>query len=388
MKLAASLALMVLIALPVAAFEIRVHPGKEIYLYEVDGRRGISSALVQNLALLQSEGSAATVTVSELTIELTAAGRVRQTTRFDEEDLGKAAARMSALKSAGLLELYDFAFQPSRYLGEKTQFASTTTIAPGSALVMTSIPLLVTKGVDAVRITAKAKGEDGKPLEATLELPLRAYAQANEYRFPLRGAWLAAVGPGFAEPHRWAMNEEFALDVVRVGASGGTCKGDCSKLSDYYGWGEPVLAAADGVVITVVGDQKESSDRLRQPGESGEAFMKRTIEEQQKLISKGAAGVGGNFVVIRHAGGEYTHYVHLAAGSVVVEQGDAVKQGQPIGKLGHTGNSTEPHLHFSVSDGPDPLYARSLPVRFVGLTTADGPQAPAYVQSGWLVKAE
>ena len=102
---------------------------------------------------------------------------------------------------------------------------------------------------------------------------------------------------------------------------------------------------------------------------------------------RGAAGVGGNFVVVRHSGGEHSHYTHLAAGSVRVKRGDKVASGQVLGKLGHTGNSTEPHLHFTVADGPDPLYARSLPVRYEGLTTADGPQEPVHPQSGWIVES-
>lgn len=389
MKRAATIslaAIAIVAALPLGALELRVHPGKEIYLYEVDARRGLSSAIVQNLALVQGDGAA--VTAEELTIDLTAAGSVRQTLRYGGDDLAKAAARMAALEGAGMLALYDFAFQPKRYLGETTKLASSATIAPGTALVITSIPMLVPRGVDAMRITAKGTSADGRPVEASLELPLRPYKQANDYRFPLRGSWITVVGPGFSEPHRWVMIEEFAIDVVKTGASGGTCKGDCSKLADYYAWGEPVLAAADGVVVAAVSDQPESNDRLRQPGESADAFMQRTMDEQGKLLAKGAAGVGGNHVVIKHEGGEYSHYAHLAAGSVSVKAGDRVKRGQPIGKLGHTGNSTEPHLHFTVADGPDPLYARSLPVRFSGLTTVDGPQPPAYVQSGWLVKAE
>lgn len=41
-----------------------------------------------------------------------------------------------------------------------------------------------------------------------------------------------------------------------------------------------------------------------------------------------------------------------------LKAGDAVKRGQPIAQLGQTGNSTEPHLHFQLTDGPDPLQER------------------------------
>ena len=141
-------------------------------------------------------------------------------------------------------------------------------------------------------------------------------------------------------------------------------------------------------MVSPVTDQKETTERLRKPGEQSEAFLNRTVAEQQQLLSRGAAGVAGNLVVLRHDGGEYSLYAHLAEGSVAVKVGDKVKRGQRVGKLGQTGNSTEPHLHFGIMDGSDPLYARSLPARFGELTTPDGPQPPVFVQSGWMVEAK
>lgn len=376
---------MMLLAAPLPALEIRVHPGKELYLYETDARRGLSTVMLQNVAVVQNEGEA--VSLRSLTIELVAAERVRQTLHFGQEDLAKSAARMAALKKAGALELYDFAFQTSRYLGKDVEIAQSETLQPKSALILISTPLLVPRGVDGVRVIARGLSGE-KNVEATLHLPLRHYEQRNDYRFPLTGPWVTVVGPGLSEPHRWALNEEFALDIVRIGATGKTCRNQCTELDDYYGWGEDVVAAADGTVIAIETAQPETADRFRKPGESGDAFMQRTMAAQDQLLAKGAAGVAGNHVVIRHEGGEFSHYVHLASGSVLVKPGESVKRGQKIAKLGHSGNSTEPHLHFTVADGPDPLYSRSLPVRFSGLTTVDGPQPPVWVQSGWIVEAK
>lgn len=56
---------------------------------------------------------------------------------------------------------------------------------------------------------------------------------------------------------------------------------------------------------------------------------------------------GGNFVVIKHSNGYYSHYAHLNSRSV--SQGQTVKQGQEIGKMGSTGNSTGTHLHFAIA---------------------------------------
>ncbi|MEU1331086.1 peptidoglycan DD-metalloendopeptidase family protein [Streptomyces sp. NPDC005865] len=63
---------------------------------------------------------------------------------------------------------------------------------------------------------------------------------------------------------------------------------------------------------------------------------------------------GGGFgieVVVRHVGGYFTQYAHLAA--VTVDQGDRVRTGQWLGQVGTTGNSTGPHLHFETRLTPD-----------------------------------
>lgn len=69
------------------------------------------------------------------------------------------------------------------------------------------------------------------------------------------------------------------------------------------------------------------------------------------IIQQNPDGSGwGNYVTIQHADGTYTRYAHLAKGSITVMAGDVVDQGQVIGKLGNSGTSTGPHLHFEILD--------------------------------------
>lgn len=56
----------------------------------------------------------------------------------------------------------------------------------------------------------------------------------------------------------------------------------------------------------------------------------------------------GNYVVIQHSDGTQSVYGHMAFNSITVKANDPVRQGQVIGKVGHTGSSTAAHLHFGV----------------------------------------
>jgi murein DD-endopeptidase MepM/ murein hydrolase activator NlpD len=60
----------------------------------------------------------------------------------------------------------------------------------------------------------------------------------------------------------------------------------------------------------------------------------------------GERGGYGNLIVIQHQDGVETRYAHLAATGV--REGDSVAAGQVIGRVGSTGRSTGPHLHFEV----------------------------------------
>lgn len=63
----------------------------------------------------------------------------------------------------------------------------------------------------------------------------------------------------------------------------------------------------------------------------------------------------GEYVVINHHDGTMTLYAHMAAGSRTVSVGETVAQGEVIGEVGSTGNSTGPHLHFEVRVGGSPV---------------------------------
>lgn len=67
----------------------------------------------------------------------------------------------------------------------------------------------------------------------------------------------------------------------------------------------------------------------------------------------------GNLVKIRHAGGAETWYAHFSR--ILVTVGQQVRQGEVVGRIGSTGISTGPHLHFEVREGGRPYD----PLRFL-----------------------
>jgi murein DD-endopeptidase MepM/ murein hydrolase activator NlpD len=93
-----------------------------------------------------------------------------------------------------------------------------------------------------------------------------------------------------------------------------------------------------------------------------------------------------NTAVVDHGKSEFALYAHLQPGSVRVRVGDHVKAGDVIGKLGSSGNSTEPHLHFQITDKPD-IGGAGVPMNFSNITIqwADGDRP---LQSGDIVIAK
>ena len=90
-------------------------------------------------------------------------------------------------------------------------------------------------------------------------------------------------------------------------------------------------------------------------------------ERQGTLLTKGTRGIAGNYVVLDHGNGVFSLYAHLQPGSIRVKAGERVLVGTTLAKLGSSGNSTEPHLHFQVCDAPDPLACAGIPVEFLNV---------------------
>lgn len=365
-----------------ATLEIRFCPAGQVRSFPLESRRSVQSLLLQNVLVLNR--SDAPIEIVDVTIELLQDGSPIDSRRIAGADLARAGATGVALQKSGMVRLAAFQFCGSALIDDGTVLAGPT-LGPAQALLVAQQPFAYRGKRDVLRLRVHARGDHGE-FDVAATLPVQSGVAGTSFQFPLRGTWFAGVGPTMHTGHRWALPEEFGYDIVRLGDGGLSHRGQGNRFADYYAYGAPVYAAAGGVVALAVDGEPENPALLRRAGETDAAYAERVQAGQGELLSRGARAVAGNCVVIDHGGGEYSLYAHLRPGSVRVRLGERVEGGALLGKLGSSGNSTEPHLHFQVCDGADPLACAGIPVQFrdVELPYADFPRL---VQSGDVVIA-
>lgn len=164
------------------------------------------------------------------------------------------------------------------------------------------------------------------------------------------GTWFAGDGPVNDSAHRRSliavdgsvyMSERFAIDWAKVGANGDSHDGT-AKNENWWGYGEPILAVADGEITQVLDGISENTPR--------------TLPSKISLDN-----IAGNYVILRIGADLYVTYAHLQPGSIRVHLHDQVHRGAVLAKLGNSGQSTAPHLHFQLSDTNSVLQSEGLP---------------------------
>jgi murein DD-endopeptidase MepM/ murein hydrolase activator NlpD len=365
------------------SIEIRFCPASAVRTYPLESRRDLQSLLLQNVAVI-NHGSAP-FKIDDIDIELLQSNRAVESRKLNRKAMQRFADRGAKLQAAGILQQVGFQFCGTDLIAPSIKLAGAT-LARDQALLIVSQVFAFNGARDTLRVRVHGNIND-HAAEFADSIPIKSEFAKNKYIFPLRGVWYAGWGASFHTGHRWAVPEEFALDIAKVGESGLSHKGDGTRFGDYYAYGADVIAAADGRVISAANDQPEDASAMQRPNETQEAYFARLQKEQGERLAKGLTAITGNYVMIDHGKSEYSLYAHLQPGSVRVHVGDQMKAGDMIGKLGSSGNSTEPHLHFHVCDKPDPLMCAGIPVDFSNVTIqwADSPRP---IQSGDVVIAK
>ncbi len=198
-----------------------------------------------------------------------------------------------------------------------------------------------------------------------------AYRQKARYSLPFDGEWYVFNGGvDKVTSHSWHVaGQRYAYDFVIVDGALRRWQGVGERLDDYHCYGVPILAPADGVIV-------EARDGVHAAPGVGTGW-----------IDPFTPDFRGNFVVVRHAEGEYGFLAHLIPGSIQVGAGERVARGQQIGRCGNSGHSTEPHLHFHVQDRADVLEAAGLPVAFDNVSVdGERPTSQRYLERSMRVR--
>ncbi|MEU9932091.1 M23 family metallopeptidase [Streptomyces anulatus] len=215
---------------------------------------------------------------------------------------------------------------------------------------------------------------------ATTMLQVRAAAPQGDPRPPVEvgppvaGRWTALNSPADKVPSHGThvYGQTYAIDIVADPEAG---EGE-PPARPTFGWvwpffrrnrafpafGAPLLAVADATVVKASDGQRDHLSRNSLP-----ALAYLMLIEGNVRSILGAHRIIGNHVILDLGEGTFAVYAHVQRGSLRVKAGDTVRAGQRLGRVGNSGNTTEPHLHFHLMDGPDLDNARGVPFTWRGV---------------------
>ena len=169
----------------------------------------------------------------------------------------------------------------------------------------------------------------------------------NKYIIPSTNTWYITYG-GYTKKdshsydvygQRWAYDFDKNID-------GKYFHDDGNINENYYGYNEPLLSPIDGFVLTIQDGEKDSR-----------AYSDLRVSQDSK-------DVRGNYIVIKAEHSEYVTLCHIKKGSYKVKEGDIVKKGQEIAKVGNSGRTKGAHIHMQVNKGDDFFNSDPLIIRF------------------------
>lgn len=189
--------------------------------------------------------------------------------------------------------------------------------------------------------------------------------------FPLRGEWITPTTPAKQIPshgtNRFGLR--YAYDFLQVGEH--NKRPSFHRLSHLryvifgvplaacYCWGAEIYAPFDGEIVAL---NRDYSERPIVHWLSDYAIALRHAYFFKE--SDGFEKIGGNYLIIKHREGVFATFAHLQNGSINLQLNQKIKQGDYLGKVGHSGNSTSPHLHFQLMDSVDFATSKGIPCAF------------------------
>jgi hypothetical protein len=241
---------------------------------------------------------------------------------------------------------------PAQILQQRTG-EPTLTIPSATGLAVRGLQILLHAylPLTTVEITVVASADaTGQPLQATLTMPVQHPEPKTDLHFPLRGTWWAIQAADWSDQHKQEVfSQTYAIDFVKLGPDNHFFAGGGRDLTDHYSWDQPVYATAGGKVAYVCYDMPDLM-----PGTPPDPAMFRG--DPRRIL--------GNAVAISHGNGEFSYFAHLQQLSLQVNEGELIRRGALIGRVGNSGHSPGPHLHFHLMQGPNLFLDQGLPLKF------------------------
>lgn len=335
--------------------------------------------LLLMLAAAASADSTPTVTVNPERV--CADGRSNRNLNFDLDirNPGKEPVAITEIRASSRNATGELLEQRLLWQGAVVSLGEARNIPPGGETLVFN-PFTFDHPQRAASIDYAITFDDGSSRSVKI-VPSDCTTKAR-LRFPLKGRTLVYDGYDVLSHHRrddWHIASHFrefgvidnpwrfALDLLPINPQGNLAGGAGNRLKDFYGWNQPVFSPGAGRVIAVRSDEPDNAL-------GSEKYRKDPITEDQMDPS-------GNYILIEHGPGEVSVLTHLKQGSPTVRVGEQVAAGQEIARIGNSGATPIPHLHYELRTGFGIKNVRSLPPYFVGMSIAGadigaGPVAP------------
>src|ERR1700744_342776 len=269
---------------------------------------------------------------------------------YDGDEAGlwthMSAPMQAAVQSQDVLK--DFRDHMAKYFGteEKVIHQDAVFVPPAGMLYTRIVRYSKTDELMVVTFTFTGSGTieefHNKEMPKPADSKYLNYRDKTKLSFPLRGEWTIYQGGRMVpeNDHAATTNERFAYEIVRVDTGQMFTHNGASNV-EWFGFGQPVLADANGTVVRVLNDDADNAP-----------------------YHPDADAKHGNVVVIDHGDGEFSVYSHLKQGSVTVKAGDRVKTGDKIAQVGNSGDSQFPRLEYSLQTSADVDGSDGLPAAF------------------------
>jgi murein DD-endopeptidase MepM/ murein hydrolase activator NlpD len=222
------------------------------------------------------------------------------------------------------------------------------------------------------------------------------YKVNSRLRLPFRGEWKVVQGvrddpvDEFHAPAAQGQRRSRFPVELTLERNGARYQGDGTKLEDYYAYGQEIIAPAGGVVLQAFDGSDDNPPGVL-PQMPSPDELRKMAEQARAPGQPGGMQIRmprANVVSIDHENGEMSVFLHIQKGSLQVKHGDSVRAGKVLARVGNSGMSKAPHLHYQLvripDEADDPAAHAAFVARIQMSNTAGGPSggSPMIFQRG------